>query len=135
MVPGNVFVTLAKKKLFGEVGIYGIFGPSETVIVADAHASIKLVAADMVAGGGARRAGDGDPDHGLPLALAEDVGAVILTRSLEAIERADVARTKPWRRAAGRSLSARWSRRWNWQVSLRRSTCVCTCGRSSDTST
>jgi histidinol dehydrogenase len=48
--PGNVFVTLAKKRLFGEVGIDGIFGPSETLVVADATADPALVAADLLAG-------------------------------------------------------------------------------------
>ena len=48
--PGNIFVTIAKKKLFGEVGIDGIFGPSETLVVADKHADPGLVAADMLAG-------------------------------------------------------------------------------------
>ncbi len=89
--PGNIFVTLAKKKLFGEVGIDGIFGPSETVIVADAHASIRLVAADMVA------AAEHDELATAilitdSLALAEDVGAVVESQ-LASIERADVART------------------------------------------
>lgn len=48
--PGNIFVTLAKKRLFGEVGIDGIFGPSETLVIADAEANPRLVAADMLAG-------------------------------------------------------------------------------------
>ncbi len=48
--PGNVFVAAAKRLLFGQVGIDGIFGPSETVIVADASADPTLVAADMLAG-------------------------------------------------------------------------------------
>ncbi|HUF53972.1 MAG TPA: histidinol dehydrogenase [Dehalococcoidia bacterium] len=48
--PGNIFVTIAKKKLFGEVGIDGIFGPSETLVVADTSADPRLVAADMLAG-------------------------------------------------------------------------------------
>jgi len=48
--PGNIFVTIAKRKLFGEVGIDGIFGPSETLVVADEHADPALVAADMLAG-------------------------------------------------------------------------------------
>jgi histidinol dehydrogenase len=48
--PGNAFVTLAKKRLFGEVGIDGIFGPSETLVVADATANPTLVAADLLAG-------------------------------------------------------------------------------------
>jgi histidinol dehydrogenase len=48
--PGGIFVTLAKKRLFGEVGIDGIFGPSETLVVADGDASPALVAADLLAG-------------------------------------------------------------------------------------
>jgi histidinol dehydrogenase len=48
--PGNLFVTLAKKRLFGEVGIDGIFGPSETLVVADAHADPAFVAVDLLAG-------------------------------------------------------------------------------------
>ncbi|MGH2667957.1 MAG: histidinol dehydrogenase, partial [bacterium] len=48
--PGGIFVTLAKKKLFGEVGIDGVFGPSETLVVADAQADPALVAADLLAG-------------------------------------------------------------------------------------
>jgi histidinol dehydrogenase len=48
--PGNIFVTLAKKRLYGEVGIDGVFGPSETLVVADATADADLVAADLLAG-------------------------------------------------------------------------------------
>lgn len=48
--PGNVFVATAKRLLFGQVGIDGIFGPSETVIVADDGADPSLVAADILAG-------------------------------------------------------------------------------------
>lgn len=48
--PGNIFVTLAKKRLFGEVGIDGLFGPSETLIVADSEADASLLAADLLAG-------------------------------------------------------------------------------------
>ncbi len=48
--PGNIFVTLAKQRLYGEVGIDGIFGPSETVIVADDDSDPDLVAADLLAG-------------------------------------------------------------------------------------
>ena len=48
--PGNIFVTLAKKRVYGEVGIDGVFGPSETVVVADGSAEPALVVADMLAG-------------------------------------------------------------------------------------
>jgi histidinol dehydrogenase len=48
--PGNIFVATAKRLLFGQVGIDGIFGPSETVIVADDGADPALLAVDMLAG-------------------------------------------------------------------------------------
>ena len=47
--PGNVFVTLAKKLLYGEVGIDGLYGPTETVIIADEAANPTLCAADLLA--------------------------------------------------------------------------------------
>ncbi len=45
--PGNVYVTLAKKEVFGEVGVDGLAGPTEVVIVADGTAAAELVAADL----------------------------------------------------------------------------------------
>ena len=33
--PGSIYVTLAKKHLYGTVGIDGLYGPSEVVILAD----------------------------------------------------------------------------------------------------
>ncbi len=47
--PGNLFVTLAKRQLFGLVGIDGLPGPTETVIVADEAADPRLAAADLLA--------------------------------------------------------------------------------------
>lgn len=47
--PGNIFVTLAKKLLFGEVGIDGLYGPTETVVIADETANPTLCAADLLA--------------------------------------------------------------------------------------
>lgn len=48
--PGNVFVTVAKKRLYGTVSIDGLFGPSETLVIADEGADAALVAADLLAG-------------------------------------------------------------------------------------
>jgi histidinol dehydrogenase len=48
--PGNVFVTLAKRELFGTVGIDALYGPTETVVVADGSADPVLCAADLLAG-------------------------------------------------------------------------------------
>ncbi len=47
--PGNIFVTLAKKMVYGSVAIDGLEGPSEIVIVADETASPTLCAADLLA--------------------------------------------------------------------------------------
>jgi histidinol dehydrogenase len=47
--PGNIFVTLAKKKVYGAVDIDGLEGPSEIVIVADEKANPALCAADLLA--------------------------------------------------------------------------------------
>jgi histidinol dehydrogenase len=46
---GNLFVTLAKKQLYGIVGIDGLYGPTETVVVADETADPAWIAADMLA--------------------------------------------------------------------------------------
>lgn len=47
--PGNIFVTLAKKHVFGEVSIDCLAGPSEVVVLADGSAYPEYVAADMLA--------------------------------------------------------------------------------------
>lgn len=47
--PGNLFVTLAKKQVYGAVGIDGLAGPTETVVVADDQARADWVAADLLA--------------------------------------------------------------------------------------
>ena len=56
--PGNIYVTLAKKEVFGCVGIDMLAGPSELVVLADAEADPEYVALEMLAqlehGSGAR---------------------------------------------------------------------------------
>ena len=46
--PGNIYVALAKKMVFGRVDIDMIAGPSEVLIVADSSADPDYVAADML---------------------------------------------------------------------------------------
>jgi len=46
--PGNIYVTLAKKLLAGQVGIDMIAGPSEILIIADSSANPQHVAADLL---------------------------------------------------------------------------------------
>jgi histidinol dehydrogenase len=47
--PGNIYVTLAKKKVYGKVGIDSLAGPSEILIIADQSAKLEHVASDMLA--------------------------------------------------------------------------------------
>jgi len=45
--PGNIYVTLAKKAVFGDVGIDNIAGPSEVVIIADSSNNPDWIAMDL----------------------------------------------------------------------------------------
>ena len=47
--PGNIYVTLAKKLVYGTVGIDSLAGPSEVLIIADKSANPTHVAADLLA--------------------------------------------------------------------------------------
>jgi histidinol dehydrogenase len=47
--PGNIFVTLAKREVYGIVGIDGITGPTEALILADDSADPELIASDLLA--------------------------------------------------------------------------------------
>ncbi|AZB73683.1 histidinol dehydrogenase [Synechococcus elongatus] len=47
--PGNIYVTLAKKLVYGTVGIDSLAGPSEVLIIADRSANPRWVAADLLA--------------------------------------------------------------------------------------
>lgn len=57
--PGNIYVTLAKKIVYGTVGIDGLYGPSEVIIIADETANMSYVAADLLA----------QAEHGSALAI------------------------------------------------------------------
>ena len=47
--PGNIYVALAKSRVFGDVGIDMVAGPSEVVVVADRAADPAWIAADLLA--------------------------------------------------------------------------------------
>jgi histidinol dehydrogenase len=47
--PGNIYVTLAKKAVFGTVGIDSLAGPSEVLVIADSTANPTHVAVDLLA--------------------------------------------------------------------------------------
>ncbi len=88
--PGNLFVTLAKQQLFGSVGIDAMYGPTETVVVADDSADAALCAADVLAQ--AEHDELARPILLTPsLALAKAVDQEV-ERQLMEIERSEVAR-------------------------------------------
>ena len=88
--PGNVFVALAKQQVYGAVEIDGLYGPTETVLVADDSADAGLCAADLLA------QAEHDP-MASPILLTPDAGlaervVAEVDRQLGMLERPDVAR-------------------------------------------
>jgi histidinol dehydrogenase len=85
--PGNAYIEEAKRRLFGEVGIESLAGPSELIVLADAGAPVEAVAWDLIAqvehGAGAQSvlvSTDGD----LLAAVSEhvsDQGTVVLAEA------------------------------------------------------
>ena len=47
--PGNIFVACAKRLVQGQVDIDGVFGPTETIVIADESANPEFCAADLIA--------------------------------------------------------------------------------------
>ena len=89
--PGNAFVTAAKRQVFGVCDVDGIAGPSEILVMADASADPKLVAADLIS------QAEHDPQACAILVtdtpeLPEAVDAA-LTRQLSDLPRAETAIT------------------------------------------
>jgi len=87
--PGNRYVVLAKREVYGVVGMESLPGPTETLIVADASADPKLLAADMLAQ--AEHGADSEawllsPYRQLLEAVAEE-----LERQIEDLPRAEIA--------------------------------------------
>ena len=85
---GNLFVTLAKQQLYGLVGLDGLAGPTETVVIADSTANPAWVAADLLA------QAEHDPMASAILftdddALAEAVQAQVAQR-IEALSRSEI---------------------------------------------
>ncbi len=71
--PGNIFVTLAKKEVYGTVAIDGLHGPTETVVLADQSADPAHCASDLLA----------QAEHD------EMATALLVTTSAELAERVD----------------------------------------------
>lgn len=88
--PGNLFVALAKRYVFGEVDIDSIAGPSEVVLLADETARADFVAADLIS------QAEHSPGSGVLITwhppLIEAVQSE-LQQQLARLERGDLART------------------------------------------
>ena len=87
--PGNLFVALAKKLVFGEVDIDSIAGPSEVVVIADESTRADFAAADLIA------QAEHAPGSGVLITWSERVyreTATELERQLATLERGELAR-------------------------------------------
>ena len=87
--PGNLFVALAKKFVYGEVDIDSIAGPSEVVVVADDTARADFVAADLIA------QAEHAPGSGILITWSQkllDAVANELVTQMAKLERGDLAR-------------------------------------------
>jgi len=88
---GGLFTTLAKRSVYGQVGIDGLYGPTETVVVADDSADPVWVAADLLA----------QAEHDVlatailltPSRRLARAVQVEVTRRLDSLSRADIAGT------------------------------------------
>jgi histidinol dehydrogenase len=87
--PGNLFVALAKKFVFGDVGIDAIAGPSEVIVIADGTGRPEFIAADLIA--------QAEHAPGSAILITWDGGQIDavyaeLERQLASLERGELAR-------------------------------------------
>jgi sulfopropanediol 3-dehydrogenase len=91
---GNAYVAEAKRQLFGRVGIDLLAGPTEILVIADASADPRLVAADLL----------GQAEHGpTSIAGAIAIGEPVARAIGEQVE--DLLQTWPTADVAGRAWS------------------------------
>jgi histidinol dehydrogenase len=87
--PGNIFVALAKRHVFGQVAIDCVAGPSEVVVLADDSANPEFVAADLIA------QAEHSPGASLLITWHEpllDAVSAALARQLAQLSRGELAR-------------------------------------------
>ena len=87
--PGNLFVALAKRQVYGEVDIDSIAGPSEIVLIADASADPRFVASDLIS--------QAEHSPGASVLITWEVDLIdrvadALVRQLDRLSRGDLAR-------------------------------------------
>jgi histidinol dehydrogenase len=86
--PGNLFVALAKRFVYGEADIDSIAGPSEVVVLADDSARPEFVASDLIS------QAEHSPGSGVLITWHEPLIAAVqreLSRQLEQLSRGDLA--------------------------------------------
>ncbi len=87
--PGNLFVALAKRFVYGEVDIDSIAGPSEVVVLADSTARADFVASDLIS------QAEHSPGSGILITWHAPLIAAVqdeLTKQLARLPRGDLAR-------------------------------------------
>ncbi len=87
--PGNLYVVLAKRAVYGVVGIEALPGPTETLVIADEHADPRLAAADLLAQAEHDVVAQAillTPSRAIAEATQREVG-----RQLEALDRPEIA--------------------------------------------
>jgi histidinol dehydrogenase len=87
--PGNIFVVLAKRAVYGVVDIEALPGPTETLVIADASADARLAAADLLA-----QAEHDTIASAIMLTTSADLAVAVqaeVGRQLEELGRADIA--------------------------------------------
>jgi histidinol dehydrogenase len=103
--PGNAYVAAAKRRVFGQVGIDMIAGPSEILVVADRHNDPCWIAADLLS--------QAEHDEAAqPILIADDAGFAAavereVERHLQILPRGAIARAS-WRGNGAMILVADW---------------------------
>jgi len=87
--PGNIYVAIAKKIVYGSVGIDSIAGPTEVVVLADESADPGFIAADLLA------QAEHDPEaSSICVTTSKELAREVVSevaRQLEALERREIA--------------------------------------------
>lgn len=87
--PGNLFVALAKRFVYGEVDIDSIAGPSEVVVLADSSARADFIASDLIS------QAEHSPGSGVLITWHAPLIEAVreeLTKQLSQLQRGDLAR-------------------------------------------
>lgn len=88
--PGNIYVALAKREVYGAVNIDSLAGPSEIAVLADEHADASYIAADLLS-----QAEHDEMASAILVTPSRNLGEAVaaeVERQLELLPRWDIAR-------------------------------------------